>query len=215
MDEVSESDGYPIVLAASRAEANEYDSNPFSAFICTFPKKISGYLLKEHLDSLENNDNGSAKRTIYGLRKVESILIDEFGKDKVVVGHYDNLDKLIGKKTKIVGISSMDPMGLAYVSTTYNSLIGFGGEALNAFEFEKLIKHPSLLKFKPKIIVGGAGAWQISEAGKQEEFGIDILGGSLDNFLTEEKQDFHEEKGRIFKVGLEVSAYIKVDDTVS
>jgi hypothetical protein len=29
----------------------------------------------------------------------------------------------------------MDPMGLAYVSTTYNSLIGFGGESLNAFEF--------------------------------------------------------------------------------
>ena len=32
-------DGYPIVLTASRAEANEYDDNPFAAFICTVPEE--------------------------------------------------------------------------------------------------------------------------------------------------------------------------------
>jgi len=167
--------GYPIVLTASRVEANEYDNNPFAAFICTFPKKLSGYVLKEHLSNLESNKDGTAKRTIYGLRKVESLLVDEFGKENVVVSHYDNLHKFIGKNTKIVGISSMDPMGLAYVSTTYNSLIGFGGEALNASEFEKLVTHPSILEYKPKIIVGGAGSWQISEAGAQEKLGINVL----------------------------------------
>jgi radical SAM superfamily enzyme YgiQ (UPF0313 family) len=168
-------DGYPIVLTASRVEANDYDNNPFAAFICTFPKKLSGYVLKEHLSNLESNEDGTAKRTIYGLRKVESLLVDEFGEENVVVSHYDNLHKFIGKSTKIVGISSMDPMGLAYVSKTYNSLIGFGGEALNAAEFEKLIAHPSILEYKPKIIVGGAGSWQISEAGAQEKLGIDVL----------------------------------------
>jgi len=66
-------------------------------------------------------------------------------------------------------------MGLAYVSTTYNSLIGFGGEALNASEFKKLITHPSIQQFKPKIIVGGQGAWQINEAGLQKKLGIDVL----------------------------------------
>jgi len=167
--------GVPIVLAASRAEANEYDNNPFSAFICTFPKKLSGYILKDHLSNLENNKDGSAKRTIYGLRKVESMLIDEFGKENVVVSHYDNLDKFIGKNTKIFGVSTMDPMGLAYVSTTYNSLIGFGGEALNAFEFEKLVTHPSVQKYKPKVIVGGQGSWQITEANAQDRLGIDVI----------------------------------------
>jgi len=120
-------EGYPIVLTASRAEASQYGNNPFAAFICTFPQKISGYLLKEHLNDLENNDNGNAKQTIYGLRKIESLLINEFGEENVVVSHYDNLDKFIGTNTKIVGISTMDPLGLAFVSTTYNSLIGFGG----------------------------------------------------------------------------------------
>ena len=171
----SENEGFPIVLTASRAEANEFDNNPFKAFICTFPKKLSGYALKNDLNNLESNLDGTAKRTMYGLRKVESLLIDAFGEENIVVSHYDNLDKFIGKKTKIVGISTMDPMGLAYVSTTYNSLIGFGGEALNASEFERLINHPSIRKYKPKIIVGGSGSWQIDEAKIQDKYAIDVL----------------------------------------
>jgi radical SAM superfamily enzyme YgiQ (UPF0313 family) len=167
--------GFPIVLTASRAEANNFDNNPFAAFICTFPKKLSGYFLKDHLVSLENNKDGSAKYTIYGLRKIESLLVNEFGEKNVVVTHYDNLDKFIGEKTKVVGISTMDPLGLAYVSTTYNSLIGFGGEALNASEFKKIVNHPSIKKHQPKVIVGGAGSWQISEANLQNDFGIDVL----------------------------------------
>jgi len=179
-------EGVPIVLAASRAEANEYDSNPFAAFICTFPKRLSGYALKEHLSNLENYEDGTAKRTIYGLRKVESILTDAFGEENVVVSHYNNLHRFIGKKTKIVGISTMDPMGLAYVSTTYNSLIGFGGEALNASEFKKLVTHPSIQKYKPKVVVGGQGSWQISEANAQDELGIDVLfQGEGENDLVE------------------------------
>jgi len=158
MDNGGDVEGIPIVLAASRAEANEYDSNPFAAFICTFPKKLSGYALKEHLTNLESYKDGTAKKTIYGLRKVESLLTDAFGEENVVVSHYDNLHRFIGKKTKIVGISTMDPMGLAYVSTTYNSLT-----------------HPSIQKYKPKIIVGGQGSWQISEAKAQDELGIDVL----------------------------------------
>jgi radical SAM superfamily enzyme YgiQ (UPF0313 family) len=168
-------EGVPLVLAASRAEANEYDNNPFAAFICTFPKKLSGYALREHLNNLESNPDGSAKQTIYGLRKVESMLIDEFGVENVVCTHYDQLHRFVGRKTKIVGISTMDPMGLAYVSTTYNSLIGFGGEALNASEFEKLLMHPSIKKYNPKVVVGGQGAWQIAEANMQEKLGIDHI----------------------------------------
>ena len=175
MNENEEIDGIPIVLAASRVEANEYQNNPFWAFVCTFPKKISGHFLREHLNSLEHNPDGTAKRTIYGLRKIESMLIDEFGEENVVATHYDNLHRFVGKKTKVVGVSTMDPMGLAYVSTTYNSLIGFGGEALNSYEFKMLVTHPAIQKYRPKIIVGGQGSWQISEANVQSQLGIDVL----------------------------------------
>jgi radical SAM superfamily enzyme YgiQ (UPF0313 family) len=167
--------GVPIVLTASRAEANEFDNNPFAAFICTFPKKLSGIALREYLNHLESNHDGTATRTIYGLRKVESMLVDTFGENIVKVAHYNQLHQFIGKNTKVVGIASMDPMGLAYVSTTYNSLIGFGGEALNASEFKKILTHPSITTYRPKIVVGGAGSWQVAEANAQETLGIDTL----------------------------------------
>jgi len=195
-------EGYPIVLTASRAEANQYDDNPFTAFICTFPKKISRYLLKDYLSNLENNENGTAKQTIYGLRKIESLLVTEFGEKNIVVSHYDNLDKFIVEKTKIVGISTMDPLGLAYVSSTYNSLIGFGGEALNTSEFKKLISHPSIQKFRPKIVVGGARSWQISEFEAQDTLGIDIL------FQGEAEQDLVSVVKRILEGKTVPSTYI-------
>jgi radical SAM superfamily enzyme YgiQ (UPF0313 family) len=161
------------------------------------------------LKSVDNPD-GSAMFAPYGLRKVETMLTEAFGRGNVVVSHYDNLDKFIGPDTKLVCISTMDPMGLAYVSTTYNSLLGFGGEALNSFEFQKLIEHPSIQKYKPKIMVGGSGVWQIRDAGYQSTFGIDVLmqgeseqdliptvkklitGKPVDNYIVTRKPDYEQ-----------------------
>lgn len=167
-------EGYPIVLTGSRAEMSTYDNNPFLAFLCTFPKHIMNPLIKKYLVPTENED-GTAKFALYGLRKVEALLVEEFGEDQVVVTHYDSLHRFIGEKTKLVCISTMDPMGLAFVSTTYNSLIGIGGEATNTSEFKRLVTHPSLARYKPKVLVGGAGVWQIRDTNTQDEFGIDVL----------------------------------------
>lgn len=46
-----------------------------------------------------------------------------------------------------------------------------------------------------------------------KEWGIEISAGQLDRILTEGKDEFHREKDRILKVGLEVSSYVNVDDT--
>ncbi len=173
-DHIEDNEGVPIVLTASRAEMSHYGNNPFLAFVCTFPKALSMRILEEQLKGISSG-NGTAKFAPYGLRKVESILTDEFGEGNVVVSHYDDLHRFVGKKTKLVCISTMDPMGLAYVSTTYNHLIGFGGESLNAVEFKKLLAHPSLDRYRPKILVGGAGVWQIRDSRAQEELGIDVL----------------------------------------
>ena len=131
--------GKKIVLTASRAEMSQYNYDPFVAFTCTFPYKlVPGKYRTKWLRPITQKDGGN-KYAPYGLRKIESILIGEFGKENVIVAHHDNLGKYIGPKTKLVGISTMDPLGLAYVSTTYNSILSFGGEALNCHEFNKLI----------------------------------------------------------------------------
>ena len=180
-------EGVPIVLTSPRSEISEYSGDPFTAFLATFPRKlIPGFLLKDSWLDPKDNDDGTARFLPYGLRKVESILVDEFGEESVASVHPDNLDRFVGPRTKVVGISTMDAMGLAYVSLTYNSLIGFGGESLDAFEFENVLKHPSLSKHRPRIIVGGSGSWQVRDAGKTEEFGIDaIVHGEGENVVVD------------------------------
>jgi radical SAM superfamily enzyme YgiQ (UPF0313 family) len=168
--------GYPIVLTSSRSEISRYSGDPFGAFIATFPKNvIPRTILREEWFKPDDAPDGSARFMPYGLRKVESILKDEFGESNVIAVHPDNLDKVIGPKTKVLGISSMDPMGSAYVSFTYNSLLGLGGASVDELEFKKVVNHPSIKKYKPKVIVGGAGAWQIRDSRKVDEYGIDCL----------------------------------------
>lgn len=191
--------GYPIVLTASRSEISQYGGSPFTAFYCTFPEMFSRRALKGYLTEGSDSE-GPLRFAPYGLRKVESILADEFGEENVVVSHPDRLDRFVGPNTKLLGITSMDPIGLAYVSTTYNSLIGFGGESLNYSEFKRVLGNPAIRKYRPKVIVGGAGVWQIRDAGLQEKLGIDVL------FHGEAEQDLIPVVRRIL-AGEEVSKY--------
>ncbi|MFQ5909986.1 MAG: B12-binding domain-containing radical SAM protein [Thermoplasmata archaeon] len=168
--------GVPIVLTAPRSEISTYSGDPFTAFVAVFPRKlIPALIVKDEWLEAENNEDGTARFLPYGLRKVESLLIEEFGEENVVSVHPDNLHQFVGPRTKVVGISTMDAMGLAYVSLTYNSILGIGGESLDAFEFEQLMRNPVLSQYGPKIIVGGAGSWQVRNAGKMEELGVDTL----------------------------------------
>jgi len=187
------SKGYKIVLTASRAEASIYGYDPFVAFTNTFPHKLFPKRYLEEWFVPRRNQDGSAQFMPYGLRKAEAVLMDAFGEDNVISANADDLERFVGDDTRLICITSMDPMGLAYVSTTYNSLIGFGGDALNASEFRWLMKRPEFKRKNLKVLLGGAGVWQINEAKSADEFGIDHL------FHGEAEVNLGEVVGRILK----------------
>src|SRR2546427_2836100 len=168
--------GVKIVLTAPRGEMSRYNGDPFGAFIAVFPEKvIPRPILRPEWFQPEDREDGSAKFLPYGLRKVEALLLRNYPREDVVACHPDNLERFIGPKTKVVGITSMDPMGLAYVSVTYNSMIAVPGESVDALEFRRVIENPALRRYDPTILLGGAGAWQVRHAGKVEECGIGAL----------------------------------------
>ncbi len=166
--------GVPIVLTASLIEMSDFNLNPFIAFTGGFPTKIVPMKLLEKYwyPITPDNEDGSALFAPYGLRKIEALLIEEFGEDNVVTCTPHNLSKFVGRETKVVGISTMDPLGIGFVSRTYTSLVGFGGEPIAAAEFRNLMKRPVWKKCRPKIVVGGSGAWQIARENMQEKYGI-------------------------------------------
>jgi len=104
----------------------------------------------------------------------------------VVTAHSSNLHRFIGPKTKIVAISTMDPLGIGFVSRTYTSILGLNGKSATLVEFEKLMSNPVLRRYGAKIIIGGSGAWQISTANMQEQYGIDtILNGQAEHSIVQ------------------------------
>jgi radical SAM superfamily enzyme YgiQ (UPF0313 family) len=179
--------GVKIVLTASATEMSDFFNNPFMAFSAGFglgPIPI-GFARKTLYPPVERYPDGRAKYAPYGLRKVEAMLLENgFTESEVAVVHPLDLDVFIGEDTKVVGISSMDPTGMGYVSKTYSSIIG-GGEPMNAVEFQKLVSHPSIKKFKPKIVVGGFGSWQLERKQITDKYGVDcvIMGGRPDAII--------------------------------
>lgn len=169
--------GVPIVLTGSATDMSDFNLSPFRAFTGGFPTAIvPRFLLRKYLyPRIPKNGNHSAKFAPYGLRKIEAALIKEFGERNVVVSHPYDLKNFVGPETKVIGISSMEPAGIGFVSRTYTSLVGFGGEPVAAAEFRNLITNPIIRKWDAKIILGGAGAWQIHKAKLQNEYGIDCI----------------------------------------
>lgn len=173
--------GRKIVLTASATEMSDFLNNPFIAFAGGFgkgPFPLS-YVRKTLYPHHPPLPDGQASYAPYGLRKVEAMLLEGgFSPDDIAVANPEDLDKFIGPNTKVVGISSMDPTGMGYVSKTYSSIVG-GGEPMNRIEFRKLIQHPAIKKYKPKIIVGGYGSWQLERQNVSRAYGVDcvVMGG--------------------------------------
>ena len=174
--------GALIVLTASASEISDYNShgketpNPFMAFTSAFPNRIvPRRMLRDRWFAPEENDDHTARFVPLGLRKVEAILHREFPEADVKVVHPESLHHWVGPRTRVLGINTMNPLGLAYVDTTYSSIIGFGGESINSAEFKNTVTHPSVRKHRPKVIVGGGGAWQIERADAFEELGVDTI----------------------------------------
>lgn len=180
--------GVKIVLTASATEMSDFYNNPFVAFVGGFAKGPAPlWFVRNWLyPPVPRNGDGTAKYAPYGLRKIEAILLDNgFSESEVAVVHPSDLGKFVGPETKAVGISSMDPTGLAYVSKTYSSLVG-GGEPMNAIEFRKLVTHPGIRRHRPKIIVGGFGAWQLERKKVADSYGVDcVVIGEGEQIATE------------------------------
>lgn len=163
-----------IVLTSPATEMSDHHRREFLGFgTCSPTPPFPRWLVKLLFYPTIENQKGVARFAPYGLRKVEASLLESgFGEDQVLVVHPDFVNHFVGPATKAVGVSVMDPLGLGPVSATFGSILG--GEPATAHQFMKLMRTSSIRKHRPKIIVGGPGAWQIQMVGAKK-FGISTL----------------------------------------
>ncbi|NVM29657.1 MAG: B12-binding domain-containing radical SAM protein [Candidatus Helarchaeota archaeon] len=165
--------GATIVLTGAETEMSDYNKNPVEPFFSgAISRRALFFTLFTRIPPIPCLKDGTVKYAPYGLRKIEAALRNKAITDIVTV-HPKYLKRHIGPNTKIVAITSMNPLGMTYCDRTFTALAGFGDESRNAYYFRKLLHSKVLRKNNHKIVVGGAGAWQIQGPKMRNYFGID------------------------------------------
>jgi len=165
-----------FVLVASSTEASEWNHSIWQQMLsATIPQKYSKRFFNQSAFDNEVWTDGRAKYVPNGLRMVETLLLREYSEDNVVVCYVDQLDRFVGPETKVLAIHAHNPLGISYATDVYSKLGGENLMPVNAHEFIKIVTHPVIKKYKPKIVVGGPGAWQLEKADRLDEFRIDYL----------------------------------------
>lgn len=166
--------GYKIVLTSDRTLMSDYNKIMFLGFAACFPKVIPQSVYELIFCPPVPHENGVVKFATCGLRKIEAALLASgFTKDEVVVAHPEHLDKLVDEDTKVLGISSNDPLGLGPASSTFSSLLN--REPYTSIYFRKLITNKLIREYGLKVIVGGEGAWQLENEAIRKKLGIECL----------------------------------------
>ncbi len=171
--------GVPIVLTAPLSEIIDHAGFFIQMSLASVPGQMEWIIDWKYPDwrRIPLEGDGSAVTAPAGLRVLEGVLSREFGHDKVIVCYPEQLPRFLGPQTRVVGISTHNPLGTTFAAGVYASIFGSSREPVNSVYarkmFDTIRSHPDRNSFK--VILGGSGSWQIGETGTQEQFGIDCV----------------------------------------
>src|SRR3989449_721282 len=175
------------VLAADYTLMTDYRNVPLATFFSCIPTDYwqSRLVFRILADQPKLDAQGRPIRVPYGLRKVEASLVRAFGRDDVVIADPRDVDRYIDDETEVVGLHSMDPLGLGPVSMSFTM-----GGVLTPYTkamFLELVKRVQRPNRKYKVVLGGPGAWHFDYRQEmQESLGIDhIVHGEVDHLVPE------------------------------
>jgi radical SAM superfamily enzyme YgiQ (UPF0313 family) len=174
--------GFPVVLSADRTLGAGYRVLFEGMVSASQTSRTPSLLMKGLLAPAGPRDEGlRARQAPLGLRRVESAAVrggwDR--RDVAVVGPA-SLDRAVGPATRIIGLSSGDPLGVGMNSTTMSGILG--GEIYVSRWFRRLAARVGRLRRRApqaRLLMGGPGAWQLAHnPAARKALGIDhvVLG---------------------------------------
>jgi radical SAM superfamily enzyme YgiQ (UPF0313 family) len=171
--------GKLIVLTAPLTETIDHAGYFIQMGMASMPIWMEGVMTKKYprWRDVEYNADGSARYMPAGVRLVEAALLREFRPDDIVCCYPDDLDKFIGPNTRIVAVSTHNPLGVTFAAGVYTSIFGTSKMPINShyarLMFAKIKGNPYRRNFK--VIVGGSGGWQITQTNSFDELSVDCV----------------------------------------
>jgi len=171
--------GSRIVLTAPLTEAVDHAGYFIQMALASIPLWMERFIDKKYPGwrEVKRFEDGSAKVAPAGVRVLEKVLQKEFGTQAVAVCYPDDLEQFIGPDTRLVAVSTHNPLGVTFAAGVYASMFGTSKRPINAHYAELMFKK---IKSSPhrdhfKVIVGGPGGWQIVNTDSYERLGIDCV----------------------------------------
>jgi radical SAM superfamily enzyme YgiQ (UPF0313 family) len=171
--------GVPIVLTAPLTESVDHAGFFIQMSLASIPGWMEWVIDKKYpawrqVPRAADERAGTAPA---GLRVLEAVLAEEFGHDRVAVCYPDQLPALIGEDTRVIAVSTHNPLGTTFAAGVYASIFGSSREPINALYARRMFTtiQEARRRYRFSVILGGSGAWQIQETGTSEQFGIDTV----------------------------------------
>src|SRR5678815_3129421 len=112
----NDSQGKLIVLTAPLTESIDHAGYFIQMAMASLPIWLEGILNRKYPEwrEVEHNDDGSAKYMPAGVRLVEKSLERVYKKGDIVSCFPQDLEKFIGPRTRVVAVSTHNPLGVTF-----------------------------------------------------------------------------------------------------
>ena len=171
--------GRRIVLTAPLTEVIDHAGYFIQMGMASLPIWLEGILDRKYpaWRELEYNADGTARYMPAGLRVLEASLLRRFAAEDLVCCYPSDVHEFIGPETRVVAVSTHNPLGVTFAAGVYTSIFGSSREPINAHYARQLFQQ---LKSSPhrgafRVIVGGSGGWQIVQTDTWQELGVDCV----------------------------------------
>ena len=154
-----------FVLVSDTTLARNYRSVPLLDFLASAPTSaLPGSIYNFLKGPPPPSDGGKAAFAPYAIRKLEASVLKDHRRDEVVVAHEDHIAEFVDDDTELIGVSTMDPLGLGPLTMSYAVFFDTTAPAYVQREFESLLARANRARAgkKAKLIVGGPGVWELT-----------------------------------------------------
>ncbi|MCL4355744.1 MAG: B12-binding domain-containing radical SAM protein [Nitrososphaerota archaeon] len=154
-----------FVLVSDTTLSRSYRSVPLLDFLASAPTSAFPGAIYSFLKGPAPPDaDGRAALAPYAIRKLEASLLKEFTSDEVVVAHEDHISEFVDDDTEVIGVSTMDPLGLGPLTMSYAVFFETRARAYVQRDFEALLARVNKARAgkKAKLLVGGPGVWELT-----------------------------------------------------